>query len=122
MAETEVQKIVEDANGFTLEDFEEKYRVYGDTSLPGVRKTQGCDMGIPLFPTQSLPLGKADDTRIASAHKAFRHRAPYIRGEAATFILVPYSSRVFIGHLGTARPMSYPSNPFSDIKEKNLCV
>ena len=31
----------------------------------------------PLFPTQSLPLGKADDTRIASAHKAFRHR-PHI--------------------------------------------
>ena len=76
----------------------------------------------PLFPTQTLPLGKADDTRIASAHKAFRHRALYIRGEAATFIPLPYSSRAFIGHLGTARPMSYPSNPFSDIKEKNLCV
>ena len=76
----------------------------------------------PLFPTQSLPLGKADDTRIASAHKAFRHCAPYIRGEAATFIPLPYSSRAFIGHPGTARPMSYPSNPFSDIKEKNLCV
>ena len=76
----------------------------------------------PLFPTQSLPLGKADDTRIASAHKAFRHRAPYIRGEAVTFIPLPYSSRAFIGHPGTARPMSDSSNPFSDIKEKNLCV
>ena len=83
---------------------------------------EGCDMGISLFLTQTLPLGKADDTRIASAHKAFRHRAPYIRGEAATFIPLPYSSRAFIGHPGTARPMSYPSNPFSDIKEKNLCV
>ena len=31
----------------------------------------------PLFPIQSLPLGKADDTRSASAHKALRHR-PYI--------------------------------------------
>ena len=76
----------------------------------------------PLFLTQSLPLGKADDTRIASAHKALRHRPLYIRGEAATFITLPYSSRAFIGHQGTARPMSYPSNPFSDIKEKNLCV
>ena len=80
------------------------------------------DMGISLFLTQTLPLGKADDTRIASAHKAFRHRAPYIRGEAATFISLPYLSRAFIGHQGTARPMSDPSNPFSDIKEKNLCV
>ena len=79
-------------------------------------------MGKALFPTQSLPLGKADDTRIASAHKAFRHRPLYIRGEAATFIPLPYLSRAFIGHPGTARPMSYPSNPFSDIKEKNLCV
>ena len=76
----------------------------------------------PLFPTQTLPPGKVEDTRIASAHKAFRHRPPYIRGEAATFIPLPYSSRAFIGHQGTARPMSYPSNPFSDIKEKNLCV
>ena len=76
----------------------------------------------PLFLTQSLPLGKADDTRSASAHKALRHRPLYIRGEAATFIPLPYSSRAFLGHPGTARPMSDPSNPFSDIKEKNLCV
>ena len=76
----------------------------------------------PLFPTQSLPLGKADDTRIAAAHKALRHRPLYIRGEAATFIPLPYSSRAFVGHQGTARPMSYSSNPFSDIKERNLCV
>ena len=75
-----------------------------------------------LFLTQTFPLGKTDDTRIASAHKAFRHRPLYIRGEAATFIPLPYSSRAFIGHPGTARPMSYPSNPFSDIKEKNLCI
>ena len=79
-------------------------------------------MGKALSPTQSLPLGKADDTRIASAHKALRHRPLYIRGEAATFIPLPYSSRAFLGHPGTARPMSDPSNPFSDIKEKNLCV
>ena len=83
---------------------------------------EGCDTRTPLSPTQTLPLGKADDTRIASAHKALRHRPLYIRGEAATFITLPYSSRAFIGHQGTARPMSYPSNPFSDIKEKNLCV
>ena len=68
------------------------------------------------------PMVKADDTRIASAHKAFGHRPLYIRGEAATFIPLPYSSRAFIGHPGTACPMSYPLNPFSDIKEKNLCV
>ncbi len=87
-----------------------------------VPRRGGGWMGIPLFPTQSLPLGKDDDTRSASAHKAFRHRPLYIRGEAATFIPLPYSSRAFIGHQGTARPMSYSSNPFSDIKEKNLCV
>ena len=83
---------------------------------------EGCDTRTPLFPTQTLPLGKADDTRIASAHKALRHCPLYIRGEAATFIPLPYLSRAFIDHPGTARPMSDPSNPFSDIKEKNLCV
>ena len=32
-------------------------------------------MGIAVSPTPSLPLeGKADDTRIESAHKAFGHR------------------------------------------------
>ena len=35
-------------------------------------------------PAGHLPLeGKADDTRIAAAHKAFGHRPIYICGEAA---------------------------------------
>ena len=80
----------------------------------GRRCPEGAEVGWgkAAFPTQSLPLGEADDTRSASAHKALRHRAPYIRGEAATFIPLPYSSRAFIGHPGTARPMSYPRTHF----------
>ena len=87
-----------------------------------VSSTSFARVPYPPLTRSPFPLGKVEDTRSASAHKAFRHRPLYIRGEAATFIPMPYSSRAFIGHPGTARPMSYPSNPFSDIKEKNLCV
>ena len=45
----------------------------------GRRCPEGAEVGWgkAAFPTQSLPLGEADDTRSASAHKALRHR-PYI--------------------------------------------
>ena len=63
------------------EDDRLKYVVCESTLSTAARSPfpngEGCDMGISLFLTQSLPLGQADDTRIASAHKALRHR-PYI--------------------------------------------
>ena len=76
----------------------------------------------PLFPTQSLPLGKADDTRIASAHKALRHRPPIYSRRSRHLHSPALFEQSFHWSSRDSTPYELSSNQFSDIKEKNLCV
>ena len=80
----------------------------------GMKESEGDRLKSTIYEStlstaDAVPLPQWGRLTIRGSHQLIRPSGiahPYIRGEAATFIPLPYLSRAFIGHPGTARPMS----------------